>query len=243
MRQFFFETKISNRFTVDVAPEAMDWAWHLRRHTHYRRWVFHPVQAELPDFDWKTAAHDQFTEENLELLELARTLPFFNRPPDRVRELAARYNGQSMFDVRQLETFYASSVDLAYFVARNTSIHFGSKRVDYYHLDGPPPALLAFCTLLLFVSQWRTNEAIGKFAKIVTAPEPRDVTLGNVIGLNPFHNYASWRFIMGTREIAVRSSKGFDYPGQLKSIEARLRQQYRAWKASPSKGATDGAFD
>jgi hypothetical protein len=69
---------------------------------------------------------------------------------------------------------------------------------------------------------------------LLAAPAPADLTLGNVIGLNPFHDYDSWRFIIDAQVIAAKSPNGFDYPGQLKKIEARLREQHRLWKGRAS---------
>lgn len=76
------------------------------------------------------------------------------------------------------------------------------------------------------------NDAIGHFAKIMAAPPPGDLTLGNVIGLNPFHDYDGWRLIIGAQDIATKSRSGFDYPAQLKKIEAELREQHRLWRIS-----------
>ena len=51
-------------------------------------------------------------------------------------------------------------------------------------------------------------------------------TLGNVIGLNPLHDYDGWRFIIYAQDIAAKSPNGFNYAAQLTEIEARLREQH-----------------
>ena len=74
------------------------------------------------------------------------------------------------------------------------------------------------------------NAAIATFAKLLTAPAPADLSLGNVIGLNPFHEYIPWRLVQLSTDIAARGFEGYHYPAQLMAIEAKLREQYRLWK-------------
>jgi len=62
-------------------------------------------------------------------------------------------------------------------------------------MKGPPVALLALCALVLFISNWDMNAAIAALSRLLLAPVPSDLTLGNVIGLNPFHEYAAWRIL------------------------------------------------
>ncbi len=74
------------------------------------------------------------------------------------------------------------------------------------------------------------NVAITKFAKLLSVPAPTDHTLGNVIGLNPFHEYAAWHLVVIAAELAANSPNGLDYSAQLTAIESQLREQYRIWK-------------
>lgn len=232
MRQWFFEMKTASRFTVSATPAAITWARTLQRHPHYQhhRWQFHPTQAEMPAFDWTTAAKHQFTEENLPLFEFLRGSPHDETEWKRANALPEKYLGQEVFNVTTLQPYYEASLTLCAFVARNGGISFGKTRPDYYRLKGDPIPLLALCALVLFTSAWDINVAIQKFAKLLTAPAPADISLGNVIGLNPFHEYAAWRLVVVAAELAANSPNGFDYSAQLIAIEARLREQYRVWK-------------
>lgn len=87
---------------------------------------------------------------------------------------------------------------------------------------------------MLFVSDWDMNAAIAAFAKLLSAPEPSDGALGNVIGLNPFHEYAAWRLVIASAEVAAKSPIGLDYNARLAGIEAALREQHRLWKSLQS---------
>jgi hypothetical protein len=76
------------------------------------------------------------------------------------------------------------------------------------------------------------NAAIGKFAQILAAPDPSDPLLGNVVGLNPFHDYAAWRMVVLAQEIAQQPTGVRFYDAELARIEAKLREAYRVWTES-----------
>jgi hypothetical protein len=229
LRQWFFDRKASSRFRVTASPETIDWIYSLQRHLSYRRWVFHPVQAELPGFDWKQAALYQFTEENQAVLEMARTASHDPHHQRKAHELSAKYNNQEMFNVTTLKPYYENALALSAFIAANSAMKFGKAQPKEYRFKGAPTALLALSALVLFVSNWDMNTAIAKFAKIFAAPVPADASLGNVIGLNPFHDYASWQLVIIAGEVGAQSPNGFDYSGQLALTESRLREQHRRW--------------
>ncbi|RWP58111.1 MAG: hypothetical protein E5V60_07815 [Mesorhizobium sp.] len=230
MRQWFFELKASSRFRMTVTPEQVEWARCLRRHAHYQRWTFHPAQAEMPGFDWAAAAKYQFTEEHLPLFELLRETPVEATHWRRAQELTIRHKDQEVFDLSALRPHYDAALTLCRFVAKNAGVKFSPTDPDSYRWKGPPVPLLALCGLSLFVSSWDMNAAIAMFAKLLRSPAPADLSRGNVIGLNPFHEYTPWRLVQVSADIASSSFDGQDYPGRLAAIEAKLREQHRLWK-------------
>lgn len=230
MRQWFFDLKSQSRFRVTVTPEQVEWARCLRRHSHYQRWTFHPAQAEMPGFDWAAAAKYQFTEEYFSLFDLLKETPVDAPQWRRAQELTKRHQDQEVFDVNALRPHYQAALTLCGFVARNAGIKFSPTSPDHYRWDGPPVPLLALCGLSLFVSNWKMNDAIALFAKLLKAPSPNDLSLGNVIGLNPFHEYTPWRLTHLSGDIAALGYDKHDYPNQLARIEAQLREQHRVWK-------------
>lgn len=186
MRQWFFDFKTGSRFTVDVTSEKLAWAHSLKRHPSYRRWTFHPAQAEMPAFDWTAAAKFQFTEENLELIEFAQKVRHQDSDWKRGELLAAKHFRQEVFNVVALQRYYEDTLALCAFVAKNSGLTFGKTDPDHYRFSGAPIPFLALCALVLFTSGWEMNVAIGKFAALLSAKEPSDLTLGNVMGSTHF---------------------------------------------------------
>ncbi len=228
MRQWFFDLKAANRFTIGIDPTAVDWLSALLRHPSYQRWVFHPVQAQLPGFDWKQATRQAFTEQFWPVFDhlSGRRL---GDTKARTKDLVARYAGQELFDPAALKPSYELTLQFATFIGRNSGLDFRRSKPDEYRWKGAPPALLALCALILFVSDWQLNAAIGKFARIVAAPDPSDPLLGNVVGLNPFPDYAAWQMVMLAQEIAEKPTGVRLYDAELARIEAELREVYRVW--------------
>ncbi|CDX18249.1 conserved hypothetical protein [Mesorhizobium plurifarium] len=139
--------------------------------------------------------------------------------------------GDAHLDRTKLRPYYEAAISLCTFVAANGGIDFGKRQPKIYRWKGAPTALLALCTLVLFVSDWDMNAAIAAFAKLLSAPEPSDVALGNVIGLNPFHEHGAWRLVTASGEIAAKSPNGgLDCNARLAAIDSPLREQHRQWK-------------
>jgi len=235
MRQWFFDLKSTTRIHVTATSEAVDWMEALYRHSIYRRWPFQPVHAELPDFDWQQAAKHQFREDNHDLIEWLfdrRRRSVLLRASKRAKVLSEKHYGQEVFDTSVLRPFYEKTVDLASFVAQNSDFPNDKKKdPTYYRSQGAPDFLLALCALLLFISDWNMDDAVGLFAKLLKAPNPSDETLGNVIGLNPFHDYAAWETLAIASELAAQSVSGFDYKAQMDTTELRIKEEYRLWRA------------
>ncbi|MCP3416230.1 hypothetical protein NLM16_19230 [Bradyrhizobium brasilense] len=234
MRQWFFDLKSATRFTISMPLEATSWARVVQRHPHYRRWQFHRSQAEMPAFDWKGAAKSQFTEENLHLFDLLKGIPFDDATWRQASDLARKNHGREVFNTTVLQPYYEAAMSLCVFIAANGGIEFGKGRPEYFRAKGAPIALLALCALVLFVSDWDMNAAITAFAKLLSAPAPSNLALGNVIRLNPFHEYGAWRLVIASVEVAAKSQNELDYGGRLAAIEAALREQHRVWKKGQS---------
>jgi hypothetical protein len=148
--------------------------------------------------------------------------------------LAAQHFSQEAFDPRVLESHYAAALDLATFVSMNGEIPWGKIKPVAYRWQGAPGPLLALSALLLFVSNWDPAEAIRKFAAIAGSPTPSDLTLGNVIGLNPFHDYPGWKAVRLASSIPTDRPGGFNYFVELKAVEDSLRESHRRWAATPN---------
>lgn len=158
---------------------------------------------------------------------------YFGEVRTRARDLVTRFAGQEVFDPGALKPSYELTLRFAEFVARNSGLDFRRSKPEQYRWKGAPPAMLALCALVLFVSDWDINTAIEKFSQILAGSEPLDPLLGNVLGLNPFHDYAAWHEVALAQQIAQQPSGVRVYEVELRRIEAELRETYRAWLAAP----------
>lgn len=232
MRQWFFDLKSETRVRISATAEAIEWMEKLSSHPRHRRWPFHPCHAEMPNFDWRKAARHQFTEDHIDLMEWLferMRASSFPRAFSRAKTLSDEHFDQEVFDRSVLKPFYEKTVDLAYFIAENSD--FPKKlRPDYYRIQGAPVPLLALCALLLFVSDWNLDDSIELCARLIAAPSASDETLGNVIGLNPFHDYLAWETLAVASELAAKSPGEFEYDGILQAIEARIREEHKLWR-------------
>jgi hypothetical protein len=170
----------------------------------------------------------------LEWLFDRRKLSSFSNSFGRAKMLLQKHYDQEVFDTSILLPFYEKSVSLAYFVAKNTDFP-NRKSPECYRREGAPVSLLALCALLLFVSDWKMDAAIGLFVKLIIAPNASNETLGNLIGLNPFHDYPAWETLAIASELSARSTSGLDYNAQMDATESHLRREYNLWRADMSK--------
>ena len=237
MRQWFFDLKVAHRFLVTATPAVFDWLLTLVRTSFgFFPWDFAPEYGDLPGYDWREAAKRAFATENKDLLVAIRDL---HQPAlRRGKALAALHLGDDAFDPTVLEPHYAAALDLATFLSVNGGIPWGKVKPIAYRWQGAPGPLLALSALLLFVSNWDKAEAIRLFSAISTSPTPSDLTLGNVIGLNPFHDYPAWKAVHLASSIPADRPGGFNYFVELKSIEHRLRERHRLW-AEARTGSTE----
>lgn len=226
LRQWFFQKKQSAQFHVTLSPGIVEWIYGLRRYTIQGLFAFNPLHAEIPGFDWGAAARDHLWRQHEDVIEFVRTSRL-SVHEDSVRKraqlLATMYHGKTVFDPSVLKVEYQLTLQLSEFIAQNYAPLLSTRG------KLPPPALLAFSALLLFVSQHNMSSAIEKLVAI-TRQETFDPNAGNFMGLNPFHDYDAWRIIKELQEFGPLSTDSYDVKQQIRSTEACLRQQHALWK-------------
>jgi hypothetical protein len=228
MRQWYFGLKVAHRFVVTATPAIFDWMLTLVRTSPvFFRWEFKPEHGDLPDYEWREAAKRVFADENKDILAAIRDLQ--QTALRRGKALATQHFGLSEFEPNVLEPYYASALNLATFLSVNGGIPWGKIKPIAFRWQGAPGPLLALSALLLFISNWNEAEAIRKFIAISASPAPSDLTLGNVIGLNPFHDFPAWKAVCLASSIPADRSGGFNYYTELAAIELRLRETHRKW--------------
>ena len=229
MRQWFFDFKMGSRFVVNCSPADIEWLWCLRG--HYPNGVlFHPSHAQMPDYDWKRAARSQLALEHADSLAQIRDVPMTGTQRSRALLLAAKHQGEEMFDVSVLEPYYKKAVSLSVFIARNyRDLKFSDARIAKLGWDDFPSALFAFAALILWISEWDFDIAALKVANLIRALPPTNQTLGNVMGLNPFNDYIAWRMILLANKIVGHRTGQLEYQAELKKVLANLHAKHQAW--------------
>jgi len=210
MREWFFNQKVASRFMVSLDPKFPAWLKSLLGHG---AWL-HRDELEgltltkeimsVPGFDFRAAASREVTRRYGAILEALPDRRSYPLDLGRIEQLAATYHGQSVFDPSVLRMPYTRTKTLAAFVCCNHAPL--SRTVKTYAPLASlknPKYLMAFAALLLFVSGWNLDVAVGRFAQIATSKEPADHSLGNVMGLNPFHDFSAWSSLKMLQELPL----------------------------------------
>ena len=85
---------------------------------------------------------------------------------------------------------------------------------------------MAYAALLLFINKWDIeaslsmhNERIAPIDKII------NMNLGNVIGINPFMNYAEWD-VLKFVDVWTNQSEGFDMTIEFNKAKTDVLEHY-----------------
>lgn len=229
MRQWYFDTKTAGSYQLELSNEPFKYLSQLMRTvgvggSHHL--PHHPSYGQLPSYDWDQAAVSQLSH----LTDgLRRSLQGIATPNSisEATKLIEKYKGKKVFDVTALEPYYKKTLQLCAFSSRNVI-----KKPKTQRYIETSNELLAFCSLILSISDWNFNAAVDKLVKIASAPSPRDLLLGNIIGLNPFHDYNAWRLI----KLIAESHDKFDFAStptqQLAKIKSSLIAEYFEWRTN-----------
>lgn len=239
MRQWFLEVKREHSFAMDVTPDLLTWCGSLyRTQQHLHAYPFHPSHGDLPNYDWKVAATRVFAERHEALLtECRRTyfrVWFHDRELPSLIKFAKRYQGKAVFNVLALENHYRDTISLSRFIIdqihpqRHSTVYLLPSLGNGKSLS----SVLAFGALLLFASAWDTNKAIDLFVKLATSPPAANPNAGNIVGLNPFHDYESWAHMIIARYIGTKRFDATPVETQIQHIALELQRQHAHWKAT-----------
>lgn len=214
MREWFFRQKLESQFVVSLEPKLPGWLESLKRYCHWnprrplRRFVLSDDVLRIPDFDFRAAARAELSLRYQPILEeLFEKKVFIHGMASRIEKMATDFQDKSVFDPTVLSERYGLTQNFAEFIYVNYA-PLAKLGKDYAPLASlkNPKYLLAFAALLLFISDWQPDVAVGKFARIASAAVPVDESLGNVMGLNPFHDFEAWetlKVLQGLQDIEV----------------------------------------
>jgi len=230
MRDWFFRVKQDSHFVVTLDPQFPLWAESIwRTISFWRRDEIDDLKyigalSTIPGFDWREAAKSVLRRRYEHVYEAIRQERCFaDGVMARVSVLAMRYKGQTVFDPTVLQHKYSASESLAHFMAR----HYLPLRGKSGRLTMEiAPAVLALSALLQFVTEWHMPSAISLFVRLTAQAASADVTLGNVMGLNPFHDFSAWACLKRFQASDMLPPSDFDLKVELTKVEAELRAQY-----------------
>lgn len=216
MREWFHHRKLSSQFHVNLDLQVLQWvaavqseAWPVK---YQPQWL--TVNQELlgvPGFDLRTATKVMLARRHASLLTyLFERVGMFRPLVSRVVKLTSSHQGKPTFDPTSLKAEYDSTLLLAHFI----SLHYepvrrALGRASYGAMKESKP-LMAFTALLLFLSNWNPNQAAALFARIAGYKGDVDQSLGNVMGLNPFHDYEAWSALKAIQEIPESEITPYD---------------------------------
>lgn len=233
MREWFFIKKVESLFLVTVDPLVFTWLAALEENS-YRAIRALPVGvdltleiAALPQFDWRAEAARNVTrrypEHALHLKTLRdQRVSICGAAGTRAKSLAQRFQGRTAFDPTVLSDEYGKARTLAQFIGHNHGPLKGVKD------SAGASSVLAFSALLLYVRGWDLSLAIADFSRIAVKVGGANQNLGNVMGLNPFHDYEAWKALKHTQELKIITPDNIDISAERLAMEVALRREFGA---------------
>jgi len=241
MRQWFLDIKSRHAFTMDVSTDLLQWCvdmWSARAYRPVGQFPFRPEHGSLPGFDWQAAAAQEWARRNAHLVELSgrQRVYFHRRSIERPLKIVAQRAGEAIFDPTAIQSQYEAATTLARFAA-GYLFDAGPSAVPSALQKHPTEwgatghALLALSALLLFLRDWSLEAGVALFVRLRTMPPAVDDLEGNLIGLNPFHDFEGWQLIRAARLIGAQRSDQRPVPEQVADVLKDIHAQHADWAA------------
>lgn len=235
MRLWFLERRRTAQISVTLDERIPKIAVDIRRWYGIRSSIpFAPALGDVPGFDWKSAATSVVIAPFRPLEELFRSRRLWPGPNDLgpITTLVKRLQGTTTFDPTVLDKEFSAAESLVNFIFSNHST-FARRRDRCYHKQNMEPRapLLAFASLLLFVSKWDLPTAARGFARVASATVESEVD-GNLIGLNPFVELRSVALIKMLQEFAPQIDPAFVLSTAIDAQVEKMQREYEAWVLS-----------
>lgn len=226
MREWFYKTKTGSSFEVNLDTELpiklLAWIRALQKGSSIGTL---PASVELSKdiaaakgFDWKLEAHRQLYLLNRDLSERIQGLKLWqlHDHAEKVSSIIKINQKTEVFDPTVLKKEYQLTIELTRYINHYLKLPHNHHFPELRHSP-----LVAFNAVLLYVNDWNMTNALEDFAKISLHKDP-DLTLGNVMGLNPFHEYQAWRLLKELQNLPEEIQKIEDVSQALGRIETNL---------------------
>lgn len=222
LRSWFLDLRGSNTFVVSGTSAMADWLWAVHRSGVYGAIKFEPFHVGLPGFIARRAAYRDLAFHYRDYTTQFPRVPFDAEARERVKRIVSAKQGQKLIAMEPLRPQFEATAQLAHLMAEFGDLPFTKKRVIGGVWGDTPEALLALSAALLFVSNWDVNAALVRFSRILAAPTPADLTLGNVMGLNPFHDFAALEVARFMTGLPAASERMYDFDAEMAAVLAKI---------------------
>lgn len=250
MRLWFLQQRVAHAVKLEVEPELLRWCVDMDSTRHLDEVPFRPEHGQVPGFDWHRAAKSEWNRRNATLFGLRRQFfHFYEETIGRALKLIELKGDATVLDPLPLREKYEAVTRLTDFAATyvvrvvGKPLHPSAFRAHKHLKPTAAHALLALSGLLLFKNDWDLGQASADFAVLAALPSAADGTEGNVMGLNPFHDYPAWEVIHEARKVAARRIDSRPVSEQIVEIEASMRAAYEHWLPSTALGKGVTASD
>lgn len=230
MRLWFYNKKVQSLFVVTLDLRIVKWLSDLQQvrtetsHALPSGVDLTPEVAALPNFDWRAEASRRVLaryprhQETMEALWHQRI--WLGQVGERITSLAERFHGRTVFDPTVLANEYRLTCSCAEFISHNYAPLKGFKGAS------GTGSVLAFSALLLHIRGWNISLAISDFAKIAAVAGHSNQDLGNVMGLNPFHDYLAWTGLKKMQDLNIEVPENTDIQSECLAMRATLRAEF-----------------
>lgn len=233
VRLWFLQEKAAHAMPMDVTPELLRWCVDMDAARWEEQLPFQPEHGQVPGFDWRQAAKSEWRRRHAALFEGRPMRVHFRADTiKRSLRLIELQGNATVLNPTDLRDKYEAVTRLSEFAAQYIYHLSGKEAPNHWRVEGLKAAgraLLALCALLLFINDWEIDRASVAFSRLAAMPSAADGTEGNVMGLNPFHDYTAWQVLHEARQVATRRTDARPVIEQIDAIRAELRAAHQAW--------------
>jgi hypothetical protein len=224
MRTWFLSVRDTQSFTVAGDPAMARWLHEVFRHQSSAPLAFEPFHVRLPGFAAHEAARRHLAFVYREFAAQIPRVGFSAAVRDRVQRLLTTHQGSTLIASGVLRGKFDQTLALVRLMVDYGALKLKKGRPRGFLGDDVPPSLIALAAALLFVSDWSLEAGLAKFALILAAPMPEDLTLGNVIGLNPFHDFAALEITRFISSIPAQPGRTYDFDSEMAAVLATIQR-------------------
>ncbi|WP_156343713.1 MULTISPECIES: hypothetical protein [unclassified Pseudomonas] len=226
MRRWYYEVKLANGFDMSVSPLTLEFTNKLLQIRWVKSVPFHPSHPLAPNYDWNFEAKAKLVREQKELIRAMENLAVHRGKG--VEGILQKNMGRRCFDPSELRPCYEKTISLCCYLARCLGQNIrGQQKIQF---GDAPSEFLALCSLILFVYDWDLNKATAKISFLLSVRTIDDRLLGNIIGLNPFHDYEAWRVIKGLHDLSAIYDIERDFNQVLDSYVSGMKLEHAEWR-------------